>query len=215
MNIVSRGGSLHLRLDGSHRQREPLLRALRRGPGNPATSTTSPSPSATPCRPGCIYDATDAGADRRAHRDRQAHQARLGRAACRSWSRARATWPSTRSRPTCAWRSACATTRRSTCWARSSPTSRAGYDHITAAIGGAVARSAGADFLCYVTPAEHLRLPDAQDVRDGLDRHEDRGARRRYRQGRPRRSRSRRPHGRTPVAACDWEEHVRPAPSTR
>lgn len=43
-----------------------------------------------------------------------------------------------------------------------------GYDHITAAIGGAVAASTGADFLCYVTPAEHLRLPDAQDVRDGL-----------------------------------------------
>ena len=43
-----------------------------------------------------------------------------------------------------------------------------GYDHITAAIGGAVAASAGADFLCYVTPAEHLRLPDAADVREGL-----------------------------------------------
>ena len=44
----------------------------------------------------------------------------------------------------------------------------AGYDHITAAIGGAISASAGADFLCYVTPAEHLCLPDAQDVRDGL-----------------------------------------------
>lgn len=43
-----------------------------------------------------------------------------------------------------------------------------GYDHITSAIGGAVAASAGADFLCYVTPAEHLRLPDLQDVRDGI-----------------------------------------------
>ena len=43
-----------------------------------------------------------------------------------------------------------------------------GYDHITAAIGGAISASAGADFLCYVTPAEHLCLPDAQDVRDGL-----------------------------------------------
>ncbi len=43
-----------------------------------------------------------------------------------------------------------------------------GYDHITAAIGGAVAAAAGADFLCYVTPAEHLRLPDASDVREGL-----------------------------------------------
>ncbi|MDD4716226.1 MAG: phosphomethylpyrimidine synthase ThiC [Oscillospiraceae bacterium] len=44
----------------------------------------------------------------------------------------------------------------------------AGYDHITAAIGGAMAAAAGADFLCYVTPAEHLRLPDLSDVRDGI-----------------------------------------------
>lgn len=43
-----------------------------------------------------------------------------------------------------------------------------GYDQITAAIGGAVAASSGADFLCYVTPAEHLRLPDVNDVREGL-----------------------------------------------
>lgn len=43
-----------------------------------------------------------------------------------------------------------------------------GYDHITAAIGGAVAASSSADFLCYVTPAEHLRLPDVNDVREGL-----------------------------------------------
>jgi phosphomethylpyrimidine synthase len=43
-----------------------------------------------------------------------------------------------------------------------------GYDHITAAIGGAVAAAAGADFLCYVTPAEHLRLPTPQDVVDGV-----------------------------------------------
>ena len=43
-----------------------------------------------------------------------------------------------------------------------------GYDHITAAIGGAIAASSGADFLCYVTPAEHLRLPDVDDVREGI-----------------------------------------------
>ena len=43
-----------------------------------------------------------------------------------------------------------------------------GYDHITAAIGGAISASSGADFLCYVTPAEHLCLPNAQDVLDGL-----------------------------------------------
>lgn len=44
----------------------------------------------------------------------------------------------------------------------------AGYDHIAAAIGGAIAGAAGADFLCYVTPAEHLSLPDIDDVRQGV-----------------------------------------------
>jgi len=43
-----------------------------------------------------------------------------------------------------------------------------GYDHITSAIGGAVAAAAGADFLCYVTPAEHLALPGPEDVREGV-----------------------------------------------
>ena len=44
----------------------------------------------------------------------------------------------------------------------------AGYDHITGAIGGAIAAAAGTDFLCYVTPAEHLSLPDPDDVRQGI-----------------------------------------------
>lgn len=43
-----------------------------------------------------------------------------------------------------------------------------GYDHITSAIGGALAASCGADFLCYVTPAEHLRLPNLEDVKEGI-----------------------------------------------
>lgn len=43
-----------------------------------------------------------------------------------------------------------------------------GYDHITSAIGGAVAAANGADFLCYVTPAEHLRLPDLDDMKEGI-----------------------------------------------
>lgn len=43
-----------------------------------------------------------------------------------------------------------------------------GYDHITSAIGGAIAASSGADFLCYVTPAEHLGLPDLEDVKEGI-----------------------------------------------
>ncbi len=44
----------------------------------------------------------------------------------------------------------------------------AGYDHITGAIGGTLAAYFGADFLCYVTPAEHLKLPDIDDVREGV-----------------------------------------------
>ncbi|HIE32646.1 MAG TPA: phosphomethylpyrimidine synthase ThiC [Thermodesulfobacteriaceae bacterium] len=43
-----------------------------------------------------------------------------------------------------------------------------GYDHIVGAIGGAIAAAAGADFLCYVTPAEHLRLPSVEDVKEGV-----------------------------------------------
>lgn len=43
-----------------------------------------------------------------------------------------------------------------------------GYDHISAAIGGAIAGAAGADFLCYVTPSEHIRLPDIEDVAEGV-----------------------------------------------
>ena len=43
-----------------------------------------------------------------------------------------------------------------------------GYDHITSAIGGALAGYYGADFLCYVTPAEHLNLPDLEDVKNGV-----------------------------------------------
>ncbi len=44
----------------------------------------------------------------------------------------------------------------------------AGYDHIAAAIGGAIAAASGADFICYVTPAEHLSLPDIEDVKIGI-----------------------------------------------
>ena len=44
----------------------------------------------------------------------------------------------------------------------------AGYDHITGAIGGAIAAAAGTDFLCYVTPSEHLALPDTEDVKQGV-----------------------------------------------
>ncbi len=43
-----------------------------------------------------------------------------------------------------------------------------GYDHITSAIGGALAASYGVDFICCVTPAEHLRLPNIEDIHEGV-----------------------------------------------
>jgi hypothetical protein len=53
-----------------------------------------------------------------------------------------------------------------------------GYDHITSAIGATAAGTAGAAMLCYVTPKEHLGLPDAEDVKQGVHRLQDRGPRR-------------------------------------
>ncbi len=55
-----------------------------------------------------------------------------------------------------------------------------GYDHITAAIGAALSSSYGADFICYVTPSEHLGLPFPEDVQGGSHRIEDRGPCRRH-----------------------------------
>jgi hypothetical protein len=60
-----------------------------------------------------------------------------------------------------------------------------GYDHITSAIGAAMIGWYGADMLCYVTPKEHLGLPNAEDVRQGCDRLQDRGARSDIARGRP------------------------------
>lgn len=59
------------------------------------------------------------------------------------------------------------------------------YDHITSAIGGALAAASGAAFLCYVTPAEHLRLPNAADVKEGIIAAKIAGTRSRYRKGNP------------------------------
>ena len=88
--------------------------------------------------------------------------------AYRQWWRGRAIYPSIRLRPMSACRKH---------YARGAPfyvlgplvtDIAAGYDHIAGAIGGAVAAMAGADFLCYVTPSEHLAIPDATDVREGV-----------------------------------------------
>ena len=83
-----------------------------------------------------------------------------------------------------------------------------GYDHITSAIGGAIAAANGADFLCYVTPAEHLRLPSVEDVKEGVDRQPYRRTCRRHRQGYSRRARLGRPHG-CGASASRLARHVR------
>ena len=107
-------------------------------------------------------------ADRGAHHARRADQARLGE---------RRAGHDRRPRPHAAGPDA----RRIWRYRRPSATARPfyvlgpivtdvapGYDHITSAIGGAIAAASGAAFLCYVTPAEHLRLPDVDDVREGI-----------------------------------------------
>ncbi len=89
-----------------------------------------------------------------------------------------------------------------------------GYDHITAAIGGAVAAMSGAAFLCYVTPAEHLALPNVEDVKQGIIASQDRRPRRGHRQGHPGRPGDRRQDGATP--AVPWTGRPSwPAPWTR
>jgi len=63
-----------------------------------------------------------------------------------------------------------------------------GYDHVVGAVGGSTAGMAGADFLCIVTPSEHLALPTADDIRDGVRRGKDRRPRGRYGKRRPARA---------------------------
>ena len=84
-----------------------------------------------------------------------------------------------------------------------------GYDHITSAIGAAMIGWYGADMLCYVTPKEHLGLPNAEDVRAGRDRVQDRRAR-----GGHRARTSRTPRDRDDALsraryAFDWNEQFR------
>ncbi len=74
----------------------------------------------------------------------------------------------TRSRRTSTCRRSGAPRRPSTRWARSPPTSRPAYDHITSAIGAAVIGMHGTAMLCYVTPKEHLGLPNRDDVKEGV-----------------------------------------------
>ena len=80
-----------------------------------------------------------------------------------------------------------------------------GYDHITAAIGGAVAAMSGAAFLCYVTPAEHLALPNVEDVKQGIIASKIAAHAADIAKGIPARERDRRPDGRGAPEALDWD----------
>ncbi len=166
--IVSRGGSLHAVWMMHHRQPESAVRAVRRRPRHPP-----------PVR---RHDL--------ARRFAPAGLVSTTRATARS-SRSSTPWVSSRSR---AWERdvqvmvegpghipmhqiemnvrrherGLSARRRSTLSGRSSRTSRPGYDHISSAIGAAMIGWYGADMLCYVTPKEHLGLPNAEDVRQGV-----------------------------------------------
>ena len=119
------------------------------------------------CRPGCLYDANDA--------TETAEIIELGKLALRAWKRGVQVMIEGPGHMAIDEIAANMKMEKRLC--HSAPfyvlgplvtDIGVGYDHITAAIGGAISASAGADFLCYVTPSEHLCLPDAQDVRDGL-----------------------------------------------
>ena len=80
-----------------------------------------------------------------------------------------------------------------------------GYDHITAAIGGAVAAMNGAAFLCYVTPAEHLALPNVEDVKAGNHCFQDCSPCGRYCQRNPAGREISMTRWQMPAAVLDWD----------
>ena len=119
-------------------------------------------------RPGSIADANDEAQFAELQHARRADQDRESTWRAGDDRGARATSRCTRSSRTCGWKRSCATRRRST---RSGPLATdiaPGYDHITSAIGAAMIAQAGTAMLCYVTPKEHLGLPDRKDVKDGV-----------------------------------------------
>ena len=167
MNIVSRGGSLVFCLDVHDRPGEPLLRILRRDPGHLPGIRRPPSPWGDACRPGCLADATDVC---------QINElVRLGELTRRAWEKDVQVLVEGPGHVPMDQIAANMQVQQTIC--KGAPfyvlgplvTDIApGYDHITAAIGGAIAAMNGAAFLCYVTPAEHLALPNLEDVRQGI-----------------------------------------------
>lgn len=166
MNIVSRGGSLlfgWMEVTGNenpfYEYYDELLNIC-----HEYDVTISLGDS---CRPGCLYDSNDA--------TETAEIIEMGKLAVRAWERGVQVMIEGPGHMAIDEIAATMKIEKRLC--HNAPfyvlgplvtDTGVGYDHITAAIGGAISASAGADFLCYVTPAEHLCLPDAQDVRDGL-----------------------------------------------
>lgn len=166
MNIVSRGGSLlfgWMEVTGNenpfYEYFDELLEIC-----HEYDVTISLGDS---CRPGCLYDSNDA--------TETAEMIELGKLCKRAW--AAGVQVMVEGPGHMALDEIAANMKLQKCLCHNAPfyvlgplvtDIGVGYDHITAAIGGAISASSGADFLCYVTPAEHLCLPNAQDVLDGL-----------------------------------------------
>ena len=166
MNIVSRGGSLlfgWMEVTGNenpfYEYFDELLEICHE---NDVTSSLGDS-----CRPGCLYDSNDA--------TETAEMIELGKLCKRAWAAGVQVMVEGPGHMALDEIAANMKLQKRLC--HNAPfyvlgplvtDIGVGYDHITAAIGGAISASSGADFLCYVTPAEHLCLPNAQDVLDGL-----------------------------------------------
>ena len=166
MNIVSRGGSLlfgWMEVTGNENPfYEHFDEVLKICHDNDVTISLGDS-----CRPGCLYDANDA--------TETAEMIELGKLTKRAWDAGVQVMVEGPGHMAIDEIAANMRLQKRLC--HNAPfyvlgplvtDIGVGYDHITAAIGGAISASSGADFLCYVTPAEHLCLPDADDVRQGL-----------------------------------------------
>ena len=162
MNIVSRGGSLLFGWMEVTGNENPFYEFLKICHEYDVTISLGDS-----CRPGCLYDANDAM--------ETAEMIELGKLTKRAWDAGVQVMVEGPGHMAIDEIAANIKLQKRLC--HNAPfyvlgplvtDIGVGYDHITAAIGGAISASAGADFLCYVTPAEHLCLPDAHDVLEGL-----------------------------------------------
>ena len=168
MNIVRAAAALCVCMDEHDRQREPLLRALSFDEICEICAEHDVTISlGDACRPGCLADATDVC--------QIEELVRLGELTKRAWAHNVQVMVEGPGHVPLNQVAANMEVQKSICMGAPfyvlgplvtdiAP----GYDHITAAIGGAVAAASGAAFLCYVTPAEHLALPNVDDVKQGI-----------------------------------------------